>query len=131
MEPQRLEALAHVHGIELVVQFGSTVSGLTHQRSDLDLGLLLRRAPVSFGERADLRSDLQALMPDREVDLAILNHADPLFLKQVMDQARLLYGSPERFERLRLFAFKRYQDHRRFLQMEREYVDRKIAGFRR
>jgi hypothetical protein len=58
--------------------------------------------------------------------MAILNHADPLFLKKVVERCRLLYGSPQRLERLKLFAFKRHQDYRRFLDLERRYVEHAI-----
>ena len=62
------------------------------------------------------------------MDLAVLNHADPLLLKQVVDGCRLLYGAPRALSELRMYAFKRYQDHRRFLAMERDYVRRKVAA---
>ena len=71
--------------------------------------------------------DLQSLFPGREVDLAVLNHADPLFLKKVTERCQLLTGSPARLQRLQLYAFKRYQDHRRFLALERDYVRRHAA----
>ena len=38
----------------------------------------------------------------------------------------LVYGTERRFDAFRRFAFKRYQDHRPFLDMEREYVDRSV-----
>ena len=130
MDPRRLEAIAHAHGIELIIQFGSTVSGTTHAASDLDLAVLLGDAPESLASQADLVSDIQALVPGRDVDVAILNHADPLFLKQVTDRGVLVFGSPGRFQEFKLYAFKRYQDHRRFFQMEREYVERAVSGRR-
>ena len=74
--------------------------------------------------------DLQALFPDRELDLAVLNHADPLLLKPVMDTARLLYGEPAELHRLQLLAFKRYQDHRKYLEMERRFVADAVRAFR-
>lgn len=60
------------------------------------------------------------------IDLALLNHADPLFLRRILEQCRLLYGSPWTLAELRIYAFRRYQDHRRYLALEREYVDRSI-----
>jgi predicted nucleotidyltransferase len=131
MNPARLAALARKHGIVLLMQFGSTVTGLEHAQSDLDLAVLLERVPTSWEAQADLIADLQALEPDREVDVAIVNGADPLFLKQITDSARLLHGTPERFHALKLYAFRRHQDHRRFFQMERAYVDRMIAALGR
>jgi len=128
MDPQRLDEIARRHGIELIVQFGSSVSGLMHPGSDIDLAVLFRHVPESYAGLGDLEADLQALAPEREVDLGVLNRADPLFLKQVMDHARLLYGSRQRFEQMQLYAFRRYQDHRPYLAMERAYVARAIAG---
>jgi hypothetical protein len=40
----------------------------------------------------------------------------------VNDRCRLLSGSSRRFAEFRIHAFKRYQDHRRYLGLERAYV---------
>jgi hypothetical protein len=68
------------------------------------------------------------VFPDRKIDLAILNHADPLFLKQVTDHCRLLHGSEADLRRLKLLAFKRYQDHRKYLDLERRFVAEALAA---
>lgn len=128
MDPQRLDEIARRHDIELIVQFGSSVSGRMHPGSDVDVAVLFTHAPESYAGLADLDADLQLLSPERRVDLGVLNHADPLFLKQVMDDARLLSGSPRCFQELKLRAFRQYQDHRPYLEMERAYVARAIAG---
>jgi predicted nucleotidyltransferase len=111
-----------------MLQFGSTVSGRSHPASDIDLAVLLARRPASLDEQVDLVADLQSLLPGREVDVALVNGADPLFLKKITEQCRLLYGSPRALSELKIYAFKRYQDHRRFLAMERQYVSRRIRA---
>ena len=103
------------------------MSGRTHAGSDLDLGVLFERAPSSLDDVTTLGGELQALVPGREVDVVVVNHADPLLLKQITESCVLLYGSPARLARLKLYAFKRYTDHRRFLRMERDYVRRHAA----
>ena len=128
VDAERLADVARQRGIKLLLQFGSSVTGRLHPRSDVDLGVLLDRAPSSLADHADLIADLQALVPDREVDVAIINHADPLFLKKITEGANLLYGSPRALHELKMYAFKRYQDHRRYLALEREYVDRRIRA---
>jgi predicted nucleotidyltransferase len=127
MDPSAVEAIARRHGIELLLEFGSVVTGQVHPRSDLDLAVLFDRPVVSFEELADLQHALQSLSPDREVDLAIINHADPLFLRRITEACRLLHGSARGLAELRIHAFKRYQDHRRYLALERPYVDRTLA----
>jgi predicted nucleotidyltransferase len=128
MDPHAVERVARRHGIALLVRFGSTATGRTHARSDCDLGVLLDRAPETFAAHAELIGDLQGLVQGREVDVTVINHADPLLLRQVVEGGQLVFGSPRRFAELRILAFKRYQDHRRYFAMEREYVERKVVG---
>lgn len=71
---------------------------------------------------------LQSLFPDREVDIAFLDRADPLLLRKITENCRLLYGREGDFHQFRIYAFKRYQDHRRYLDLERQFVERSIAG---
>ena len=123
-----LDELARRHGIALVLQFGSTVEGAVHERSDLDIAVLFDRQPPGFAERAELAHELQLIFPSSEVDLAVLNHADPLFMKQVLERSRLLAGSPRRFAELKIYGFKRYQDHRRYLALESQHVRRVLGG---
>lgn len=121
------DEIAARHGVALLVQHGSTVSGPTHESSDVDVGVLYDRAPPSLFDQGALIADLQGAFPDREVDVAVLDRADPLFLAKVMGSYRLLAGSPRRLAELQIYAFKRYQDHRPYLALERAYLDRMLA----
>ena len=125
-----LARIADVHGVVLLLQFGSSVTRKLHARSDVDLAALLDRDRPTLREHADLLHDLERLFPAREADLALLNHADPLFLKKILESCRILHGDPRRLQRLRIYAFKRYQDHRRYLDLERRFVTRRFAGVR-
>jgi len=118
---EALKDIAQKHGIVLALKFGSSVTGQVHPKSDLDLAILLDRSNVTLGEHAELLQSLQTLFPDRELDLALINHADPLFLRKITDHCELLYGPPEKLQALKIYAFKRYQDHARFFEMERRF----------
>jgi uncharacterized protein len=124
---EALHDIAKKHGIVLALKFGSSVTGQVHPRSDVDLAVLLDRSNVTLHEHGELIESLQPLFPDRELDLALINHADPLFLKKITDNCELLYGPPERLQALKLRAFKRYEDHRRFFEMERKFAERFLA----
>jgi predicted nucleotidyltransferase len=131
MATEDFAAIARRYGIRLLLQFGSTVTGSLHPRSDVDIAVLLDRPPLALEAHGALLHELQTLFPDREVDLAFLNHADPLFLQRVVERCRLLHGHSADLQRLRLYAFKRYQDHRRFLDLERRFVARALTGLPR
>ena len=85
-----LKDIAQRHGIVLALRFGSSVTGRVHPNSDVDIAILLNRSAISLREHADLLQDLQSLFPEGEVDLALINHADPLFLTKITDTCHLL-----------------------------------------
>jgi predicted nucleotidyltransferase len=123
-----LRELAQRFRIRLILQFGSTVTGRTHDRSDLDLAVKLDSADVSLQTVLEMQEALQTQFPGREVDLAILNRADPLFLKKILESCRVLFGTPQDLARLRLYAFKAYQDFLPYLELERRHVAQRLAA---
>lgn len=124
-----LQKVAERHRIRLMIQFGSTVTDHRHPGSDLDLAVLLKTSDPSMHTMLEIQESLQEVFPGQTVDLAFINHADPLFLKKMVEHCRLLYGDARDLARLRLYAFKRYQDHRRFLELERRYVERQASRY--
>jgi len=123
-----LERLARRFGIRLILQFGSTVAGTCHPLSDMDIAVMFERGEVPLRVTLEVSEELRKMFPDREIDLAVLNRADPLFLRQITDNCRLLFGEPRDLAQLRLYAFKRYQDYRRFLALERQFVGDRLAA---
>lgn len=128
MDPHvdQIEPLVRKHGIKLLLRFGSSVTGRLHSQSDIDLAVLVERMPSSLQAESEILEDLQRLYPGREVDVAFINRADPLFLKKITDACELVYGSVRDLQELKIYAFKRYQDHRRYLALERDYVERAL-----
>lgn len=123
-----LRELAHRFGIRVILQFGSTVTGTTHDRSDLDLAVQLDTPAVSLETILEMQEALQSRFPGCEVDVAILNRADPLFRKKIMEGCRMLLGTSQDFARLRLYAFKTYQDFQPYLELERQSVARRLSA---
>ncbi len=123
-----LNEIAKRYGVRLVLQFGSSVTGKTHARSDVDIAVLLDRPKISFQEYADILEDFQRLFLGREVDLALINHADPLFLKKITEDCQILFGCVKQLQELKIYAFKRYQDHRKYFEMERQYAAKHLAS---
>ena len=123
-----LRELAQRFRVCLILQFGSTVTGITHDHSDLDLAVQFETPHASFQTILEMQEALQARFPGCKVDLAILNRADPLFLKKIVESCRILFGMPQDLARLRLHAFKAYQDFRPYLELERRHVARRLSS---
>ena len=120
---ENLAKIAQKHRVKMILVFGSAVSSRLHALSDLDLAVFYKEADFSWDKYTDLLFDLQKIFPQKEIDLAIINRADPLFLKKITENCRLLYGSSRELAELKIYAFKRYADHKRYLEMEEEFVD--------
>jgi predicted nucleotidyltransferase len=129
-DERQLAEIARRHQLDLVLLFGSAATDSMHGHSDVDIAVRRRAGTLAMEERARLESELSRLFDGQRVDLVLIEHPDPLFLKQITDHARLLYGSERDLAELRILAFRRYQDHRRFLEMERAYVDRFVSAAR-
>jgi predicted nucleotidyltransferase len=123
-----LNELAQRFGIRVILQFGSTVTGTTHEGSDLDLAVQLDTPAASLETILEIQEALQVQFPGRKVDVAILNRADPLFRKKIMEACRLLFGTFQDFARLRLYSFKIYQDFQPYLAIERQFVARRLSA---
>lgn len=125
---ETLEQIAERFGVRMMLLFGSAVTGRTHADSDLDIAVELEDTRQSYRARGELACELQQLFPGRKIDLAVLNRADPLFLKKIVESCRMIFGDAARLQAMRIYAFRRYQDHAPYFAMEREYVRRVIAG---
>jgi uncharacterized protein len=127
MHVEPLADIARKHGIALVIQFGSTVTGRAHDRSDMDLAVLFETTDPSLDDEIRLAADLQEHCPGHEVDLVVLNRADPLLLRRVAEEGELRWGMQQRFHEWKMYAYRRYQDHRPYLELERAFVKRALA----
>lgn len=79
--------------------FGSIARGEEHERSDVDIAVLLDRSP-SLSEELRLRAGLTRALRRDDVDLVILNHAPPLLRYEVVGGGiRLVARDPEEVDR--------------------------------
>jgi predicted nucleotidyltransferase len=122
-----LEALRREFGIRLVLAFGSQVRGAPHTGSDLDLAVLMESAG---GLSLQLLERLSSVFPAERVDVALLNRADPLLLREVSANPLLLAGSEDDLQEFRIYSFKRFVEYRPFFQLEAATNERHLAALR-
>ncbi len=123
-----IEAIARRFNIRLILQFGSTVTGTTHDHRDLDLAIQLDSFPHSMPAILEIQEAFQEQFSGNTVDLTMLNRADPLLPQKIAESFRVLFGSPQDVAHFRLRAFKAYQDFRPYLELERRYVTQRLAA---
>lgn len=120
---EKLSPIAKRFGIRLMVVFGSAARGKTHEESDIDVGVLTDR-PITFAQRLKLWHALSFLF-HTEIDLAMLNHADPVFGFEVARDGRLLFErDKDAWENWRSYKIRQYWDTKKFRDDLRRYISR-------
>jgi len=100
--------LQAVH-VRLLVLFGSRARGQYRPESDSDLAVLFH--PAIADRVAQLERVQDSISADSTVDLVDLDEADPLLLREVAMDGKLLFEAyPGAFEEFRLRALKLYMD---------------------
>ena len=126
----QLESIAKRYGLRLIVLHGSQVSGRTHPDSDVDVAVWTTR-PLTAARRTRLWLELSEAFR-AEIDLAVLNHAEPLLLSQVARKGKLLCENKRwAWEEFKGYALRYYEDTRKFRDDLARYLKREISGTRR
>jgi len=114
--------------VAFAVLFGSSASGRTTAHSDLDLAFWVEGKQLK-GCELTLTNALMALLHRNDVDVVVLNHANPLLQWQVASTGTPLYerrrGS---FHRFQLYAMKRYDDSKKLLALQELFLRRLLTG---
>ncbi|MFA5001012.1 MAG: nucleotidyltransferase domain-containing protein [Candidatus Paceibacterota bacterium] len=121
----KVAQIAQKFQLKLLIIFGSFANGRQRKDSDLDIAVL-GSSGVSFDEQISLTNDLSSVF-NKNVDLSVLNRANPLLSFQVSKNPILLYGSREEFLKFRLYAFNAYNDYAPYFAMENN-LNKKIIN---
>jgi len=126
---EQLKPLARKFGLRLIVLFGSTARGVMNRESDIDLGVLSEK-PLSPVQRRRLWSALSTLFP-ADVDLTVLNHADPLVSYQIASEGVVFFESVSfAWENWKSYAVRRYWDTHKFRESQSVYLARRAEELR-
>jgi len=121
----KITKIAKKFQLKLVVIFGSFASGKNKKDSDLDIAILGSK-DVSLKEQINLINELSRVF-NRNIDLSVLNKANPLLLFEASKNSILLYGSREDFLKFKLYAFNAYNDYAPYFEMEQN-LNKKIIN---
>ena len=123
-----LESIARKHSLKLIVLFGSQANGRTHPGSDVDVAILPAQR-LSWEERNELWAGLCELF-QTQVDLSMLDHAQPLLMYHVADGQLLYEGERWVWANFKLYARRLYWDTAPLRQALSRYLDRRVEDMR-
>lgn len=103
-----IKEIAKKYSLELLLLFGSRISGELQKESDFDIAYLSKKELDLMGE-AKLICDLMPLFQSEKIDLVNLKKASPLLLFAITQNCQILHQrNPIIFPALRAYAFKKY-----------------------
>jgi len=116
------------YGIKMVLLYGSQAMGNSNEKSDVDLGLLLKDDSYDF---EDIIKDLMKVFNGNIIDVAILNHGDPVLKFEIISNYKILFcEDDEIFLDFYLNTVKQYNDTKKFRILEKVYLENFIRGER-
>lgn len=124
-QKNRIKKIAEKYNLKLVLVFGSYVNGNTHPQSDLDIAVLSEK-DFDFSKHCSLVCDFEKIFSGRNIDLVLLNRANPLLLKKILENCQIIHGKKKILESLKLYSFHRYCDYQKYFDLERKFVNQFI-----
>ena len=104
------DKIAQKYSLEMILLFGSQVSGKTSKESDFDIAYLSKKE-LSGKEEIELNCDLMDVFKSDKIDLTNLKNANPFLNYEIAKKCRLILGDEKKFSEFKIMAFKKYIDH--------------------
>lgn len=107
----------------LVLLFGSTVTGLKGPESDVDVGVL-------FGRKVDVSKELSGIsqkFDQDEIDLMLLDSADPVARMAACEGIMIHEDKPGRFAEFQSLSLRQFMDTERIRRAQEELLDEFLA----
>lgn len=121
--------LADKYKLSMALIFGSRASCKTHSGSDIDIAYL-SSAPLSLEDESQLALDLAGILKTDLIDLVSIRASSPLLLKEIADNAVVLYESKKSlFSEFRIYSFKKYFESKRLFELRRDYLNKKLGQY--
>lgn len=125
----KIKKIAKKYSLSLVLIFGSKITKKTHENSDLDIAVLSKEN-LDLKKYSEVLFDLAEIFPHQEIDLVFINRADPLLLKKILENYKVLYGSKTDLNNLKIYSFKKYCDYKKYFDLEEKFVHKFVSEFK-
>lgn len=113
-----IQKIAQEYSLELVLLFGSRVSGRIRKDSDFDIAYLSIKK-LDLMQEAQLILQLAQVFKSENIDLVNLKNADPLINYSIFNECQVIFEiNPMIFSTLRVYSFKKYIENK-FLYEEK------------
>jgi len=111
--------------VEVAYVFGSLSQGKINPLSDIDIALLIDRNKIKeetypYGYKAEILADLVQLLKTNNVDLVLLDEANPLLRHRILYFGKVIYSRDERKRiKFQIDTINKYNDYKYLFKWHR------------
>jgi len=128
----RVEKILTHYKVVLAYLFGSQAEGKAGPLSDVDIAVLLKSdvSPDEWGSiQLALINELSSLFGRNDIDVVILNNANPLLAHRVIYNGQVIFeADPLSRTRFEVETLHRYEDTKPLRRLRQVYLERRISA---
>lgn len=126
LDNQKIEELAGKYSLELLLFFGSQVTGKTHKMSDYDFGFI-SKGGLDYAEKYALEQDLKKAGGIKaEVEAVDLEKISPLMKYRVLRNNKILCEKTGAYGEYFARSLRDYFESERLFELQKKLIDKKI-----
>jgi uncharacterized protein len=112
-----------------MILFGSFNTNKFSQSSDIDLAIIAQDIELIKKRKQKVLNEISKLFDYREIDLILLNYADPLLKFNIANNGRLIYEKATGlFNIFKVRAMSENNDAQKFYQLDKKYINNYLMG---
>lgn len=124
-QKQLAEKIVKKYDLDFVIVFGSQINGNARKNSDLDVAILNHKSNGSYKKYGVLFSEFSKIFPKFNIDLRLIQGAEPVFLYNVFIKGKFLAGDLQKFYSYKAFAYKNYIDSQSFFALKHKLLHKR------
>lgn len=124
---EKIREISKNHGLDLVVIFGSQVSGKINEESDIDIGVY-RKSGLTLDDQIVLNKDFSKSLGTDKIDIVIISSHSPVLMYSILKNGKLLYTSEnDLFYRMKIYSWKLMAESKKFRDRSFEILKNRIS----
>lgn len=128
-QKNKIKEVAKKYHLNLVLLFGSRVTGKTHKESDFDVAYLPQKN-LNYDDEIDINFQFTNIFRHDRVDTVDMRKAPPLLLYAIFRECSILFEKGDLiFPAYRAYAFKKYIEAKPFYEERFKKLREKIKNY--
>lgn len=117
------------YGLTLLIIFGSYNGENFNKDSDIDLAVRVNLPDQILKNRSEILDEISIIFDHRDIDLILLNYAEPLIKFKIACKGNLIYEKERGlFKKFQVRAMSEHNDARKFYELDKKSIDNFLEG---